>query len=408
MIVAEVKVSVAQTAEAGDAFTVRGIQIDVTAESAKAARDNAFKQAQEKSLPVLFQQLEAQGYKTQGMKTASAKEIASAIKDFEISNEKISAVRYKGDFVFRYDEALLSQYFYQVNNTQQFSNTSGANNRNQAHGIKHGTKGGTLVLPFFKDGNKSITLWDGYNPWKDIWASNTTRAIMTPIGDLSDIRDISSTQSQTYNPENLARMAQRYGVDRIVVLIGTQRTDRFQASLYDTARGRPDFIGDINVDASAYPTAPQRLQVGYNRALEMIYKLQPVHAIGSPPSDQYAENRQTQEVLSNRPSSYVSTNTGVGGPTASFQGRIEYTSMQEWLRSQKTLRRVRGVTSLDVLSLTPTQAEVKVQYQGAFDSLATAMMDAGYNIQPTSKAGRYQIYSSRRSVRNQNGGVVYR
>lgn len=416
MIVADVKTLHAQTSAEGDAFTVRNIKIDVTADSAKDARDKAFRQAQEKSLPILFKQLADAGYDTQALKQANAKEIANAVKDFEIANEKISAVRYKGDFVFRYDEQILSQYFYASTYNPQDNMYEPTTYNPQRGGVApqgvQSNKDRVLVLPFFQVGNGQTALWEGNNPWKSLWKKKATRTIFAPIGDLADIRDITDAQALTYDPEKLARMSTRYTADRVIVLIGLHEgaamptsstlpaNGTFRVSIYDTARGRPEFLSDVVLNEQNYRTFDEVLYAGYNRSMEVIYGLQPIRAIGNDNYQEYSPTVTEQAVQYERPAN--------NGSQSSFQARIEYTSMQEWIKAQKTLRSVRGVSTIDVLSLTPRQAEMTIHYQGNFDDVATAMTQTGYNIQPTSKMGRYVIYSSRHSAYNENGGIVYR
>ena len=133
--------------------------------------------------------------------------------------------------------------------------------------------------------------------------------------------------------------------------------------------------------------------------VEKIYGMKSIQSIGN--ETPYVENQVTEHSRS-------SYDFITAGQPSSFQARIEYTSMQDWLKAQKTLRGVLGVSNIEVLSLTSRQAEIKVHFQGRFDDMATDMSRKGYNIQETSKTGRYLIYSARQSVYNKNGGIVYR
>ncbi len=403
MIGGKVNRSLAQEVENSSPFIVKNIHIDVTAKSAKEARDKAFRQAQEKSLPLLIQQLKENKYDVSLMRQADPKSIANAVKDFEISNEQISAVRYKGDFVFRYDENLLSHYFYGAQ-TQEITTPSSPH-----HQIINTTgQERILVLPFFQSGGGKMSLWEGYNPWKDVWTRTTTSSIIAPIGDLSDLRDIQGNQALTYNPEQLARMSARYSADRVVILIASHEnaalpsslsqraTGMLRVSAYDTARGRPEFVNDIMLKESNYQNFGKVLQAGYNRSVELIHGLNSVRSIG------YAST-PVQEGLY-EPYTREEKNT----ESSTFQARIEYTSMQDWVKAQKVLRSIPSISALNVLSLTSREAELKIHYKGTLENVASAMTQKGYNIQATSKAGRYLIYTGRQSAYNQNGGIVYR
>lgn len=398
-----------QTYAQDDAFTVYGIKVDITADSAKEARDKAFRTAQEKSLPVLFAQLEQGGYDVAYLKTVDTKSIANTIRDFEISNEKISSVRYIGDFVFRYDEALLNPYM----NSAYGGVPAQDNDLYNAvrYAPKKSNKDRVLVLPFFQSGGGETSLWSGYNPWKDVWVRASTSSIMAPIGDLEDIRDIQDPDALTYNPENLANMAVRYSADRVIVLLASHERSALPASLshrangvfrvniYDTAKGRPEFVNDIVLEEGTYKNFGEVLQAGYNRSVEFIHGLGSVRNIGRSEAAVLSTDTTPSQQYSFDPSQINQT---------SLQARIEYTSMQEWVMAQKALKAVSGVSKLDVLSLTPRHAEIKLSFHGGLDNMATAMAQKGYNLQQTDKPGRFLIYSGRGGQYNQQGGVVYR
>ncbi|MBL4589891.1 MAG: DUF2066 domain-containing protein [Alphaproteobacteria bacterium] len=438
MIGGEVKSSQAQSVQQkteASPFIVKNIRIDVTANSAKEARDKAFRQAQQKSLPILLKQLETSGYDTSLLRQADPKSVANAIKDFEIANEKISSVRYKGNFVFRYDENLLSHYFYNGQTVDPYAynqndtynpytqNTQVNVGDPSSHAYPQTTvntqkvikKDRVLVLPFFQSGHGNVNIWEGYNPWKDIWTRSSTGTFMAPIGDLADFQDIKDGQALTYDPEKLAKMSERYFADRVVVLVATHEnaslptstTQRvngvLRISAYDTARGRPEFINEIRLNEGEYRNFGEVLQAGYNRSIELLQGITSVHSIGNNQLDLNPniniDPYQQQEYASNAAPVVA---------TGSFQARIEYTSMQDWITLQKELRAMHYVANLEVLSLSSRQAEIKISHSGAFEDLATAMTQQGYNIQPSPKAGRYTIYKGRQSAYNQNGGIVYR
>ena len=172
-------------------------------------------------------------------------------------------------------------------------------------------------------------------------------------------------------------------------------------------------MNDILLNESNYQSFGDALTAGYNRSVEMIYGLNPVRAIGSLQQIASHEGMDRQDSLSTQYASGEQTSKGIwdrssGTASGKFQARIEYTSMQEWMRAQKTIRSVQSIKNVNVLSMSPKQAEITIEHYGQFEDVATDMTKAGYHIQPTSKAGRYMITSSRRSAYNQNGGVVYR
>ncbi|MEM6782067.1 MAG: hypothetical protein AAF569_09420, partial [Pseudomonadota bacterium] len=82
-------------------YKVEGIEVDVTAENAVEAREKAFEEAQVKAFEVLTEKLmtpfERETYEMPDVNT-----ISGFVQDFEVTNEQLSAVRYKGTYTFRF------------------------------------------------------------------------------------------------------------------------------------------------------------------------------------------------------------------------------------------------------------------------------------------------------------------
>ena len=90
-----VEVELLEPSERLDPYTVEGIEVDVTADNAVEARADAFEVAQIKGYEILAQRfLSAEEMKT--FETPDVEAISSFVKDYEVTNEQLSAVRYKG------------------------------------------------------------------------------------------------------------------------------------------------------------------------------------------------------------------------------------------------------------------------------------------------------------------------
>ncbi len=90
-------------------YTVEGVAVDVTAANAVKAREEALTQAQVKA----FEQLAAQTLTPEELAAYTmpdANTIMALVQDFEITNEQLSAKRYKGVFTVRFRPALAAQY----------------------------------------------------------------------------------------------------------------------------------------------------------------------------------------------------------------------------------------------------------------------------------------------------------
>ncbi len=165
-------------------FTVDNVKVDVTAESAVAARTQAFEKAQQEAFKVLAERLlpeeEAKTFEPPAVTT-----ISPMVKDFEITGEQLSRVQYIGTYTFRFKDQAIRSFF--SNKNVSFSDV-----RSKP----------VLILPFYQTGTK-VMLWGDTNPWLGAWGRTNTRQglvpVQVPIGDISDVGDVGDTQALT-NP----------------------------------------------------------------------------------------------------------------------------------------------------------------------------------------------------------------
>ena len=104
------------------------------------------------------------------------KAIRGMVDSFEVSDEKMSAVRYLANYTFHFRAAKVRQLLRSADIA--FSSSPGKP---------------VVVVPVFRDGDKSV-LWDDPNPWREAWAqlpaaSGTTR-LSVPLGGLGDVSAI--------------------------------------------------------------------------------------------------------------------------------------------------------------------------------------------------------------------------
>ena len=86
-------------------YTVTDVKIDVTADSAAHARDQALMQAERKAYEQLCARLEADS----DAKKLSDDDIAGLVASFEVQNERLSAVRYIGIFTIHFNPSAVQR-----------------------------------------------------------------------------------------------------------------------------------------------------------------------------------------------------------------------------------------------------------------------------------------------------------
>ncbi len=326
------------------AFTVKDVKVDVTDTSAAAAREKAFGQAQQKAFQILAERLLSKN-QFERFTLPEAGLISSLIKDFEITEEHLSSVRYVGTFTFRFKNDAVRNYL-------------------GALGLAYSDVASkpVLVLPYYQWGARTI-LWGDNNPWLAAWNRMQTYQglvpVIVPIGDLQDVADIGDNEALTYSPDNLQTMTKRYSAGETIIMLaipewyngslsnGSAPPDRLTIMVYRTDRGTPEFANKLTITAKS---GENPFETAVREARENL---------------QQAWKSQTQ------------VNPSQGN---SLKVRVKFLSMVEWLETQKALRRVQGVNEVKLLSLTPNEANIQILFQGSEDRLRLALQQADMTL----------------------------
>ncbi|PJB72233.1 MAG: DUF2066 domain-containing protein [Alphaproteobacteria bacterium CG_4_9_14_3_um_filter_47_13] len=328
-------------------FTVEGVSVDVTAENAAAAREQAFAEAQ----TMAFQQLADRLLSGNQMKyfvMPEASAVSLMIKDFEITQEQLSNVRYVGTYTFRFQGDVVRNYL----GSNGFSYTD------------VGSKP-VLVLPFYQWGSRFI-LWDEDNPWLKAWGmtrlSRGLVPVIIPIGDAQDVSDIGDQEALTFDPEKLTDMTARYNAGEAVIMVASpewsrnaedttsQFPEKLIVTIYRTANGVPDFSDKLeitNQTLSGEETIFTKAVEQSRQNLQQVWK------------DQTLVNAAQGNILI---------------------AKVRFSSMQEWVETQKKLRRVQGINDMKLLSLSQGDASVQLRFQGTEDRLRLALAQADMTL----------------------------
>lgn len=324
-----------------DLFRVDGVTVDITAENAVAARDQAFAKAQSDAFAILAQRMVAEA-QVQNVQTPDATTISTLIQDFEVTNEQLSNVRYVGTYTFRFDQAAVSQFF----------SVSGVQFTNQSQPAM-------LVLPFFQEGGK-INLWSESNLWLSSWAGATLQRgvvpIVVPIGDLMDVGDLDDARALSYDPEGLTRMLRRYEAGDAALMIAVP-----DAELASVAGG-----GDIakgNLRISLYSTDGN----GPTIVQEMNFT-----ADGTQTRDAlYAKAVSDLHALLQKDWKSGAFDTSVA--EQAFIVSAEFANLGEWVKIQSALKGVRGVSNISIGSLKQNSARIAFAFRGDENALRQSL-----------------------------------
>jgi len=327
-------------------FTVSGVRVDVTAESAVAARTQAFEKAQQEAFKMLAERLlpeeDAKTFEPPATTT-----ISPMVKDFEITGEQLSRVQYIGTYTFRFKDHAIRNFFAD-------KNVSFTDVRSKP----------VLILPFYQVGNK-VVLWGEGNPWLAAWGRTDTKQglvpVQIPIGDISDVGDVADSQALTYNSESLHKMISRYGAGEAIIVISQPKwqpppaasaePESMDIMIYRTDLGAPAFVKTVNIAQ----TDRMGTETLYDAGVRMTRKT-------------------FQSDWKNKAGVQMS------GEKSTLQARVRFASLREWSETQKALRKVSAISYMRVVRLSPRQAEIELTYSGPEERLRTALLQSDITL----------------------------
>ena len=168
---------IAQSTEDATLYEVTDVAADVTSSSSAHARDEAVANAQRSAFEQLLGRL---GVDTSLAAKLSDEDLATLVKNFEVQNERTSAVRYIGVFTVHFRPLATRAWLTQ----------------NGAHFTETRSKT-QLILPILLSGGHPL-LWEEHTKWWSAW--ELARApglvpIILPSGGLDDIKTLSTDEA---------------------------------------------------------------------------------------------------------------------------------------------------------------------------------------------------------------------
>ncbi len=337
----------AGAAMAADPYAVSGVLVDISASNANAARDQAISQAQSKAWAELYARLVPGG----SAPRMSERDLARLVQGFEIDDERVSATRYVGSFTVRFRESAVREML--AGSTSQY--------------VEPPSRPFVLLPVTVVDGRP--VLWEDRTPWRAAWeerpASSSLVPLLVPDGELADISAIGAEEALAGNPEALARIAQRYNAQGVVVARATLPAGELnpgQALTVDVTRYDADG-GKAEQTVPVQPDAADRPEDFLIRATNFVGA-----AIDK---------------------SWQNENVVASGPEQATLVRLPLRGLEELVAARKRLAGVPGLTRMDVLSLSREAAVVALTHRGDVSALQQALERQGMALYPDSPAPAY-------------------
>jgi hypothetical protein len=181
---------------------VSGVPVDVTAETAAAARETAHAEGHVKALDKLLARLLPRDELSQ-IRQLKPAEILAYVQDFSVANERTSDVRYLAELTFRFRPEPIRELL-------------------RANGLQHAETMSkpVVVLPIFGVEGEAV-LWGEGNPWWAAWAARPAGGwlvpLIVPLGDLGDLTAVDAARALNGEAEALGAIARRYGAEDVLI-----------------------------------------------------------------------------------------------------------------------------------------------------------------------------------------------
>lgn len=339
-------------------YTVTDVASDVSADSAAHARDQAISQAQRTAFNQLLDRL---GAPAMVAKKLSDDDIATLVKNFEVQNERTSAVRYIGTFTVQFKSGAVRNYL--GNHNATFSEAK---------------SNPVVVLPVLVTGSQNI-LWEDKTKWRTAWENSASASGLVPVtipaGGLDDIALLSTAEAIQGKSPAIRAIIDKYQAHGAVVAILTADLDKPGAPF------KVD-VAHYNTDGDASETTQVTLpsattKAGINDALT-----QAVQQVRRQLEKDWKKEAQEApaEAIEDGVSVSSSLSRAISAPqepTSHLPMVVMINSLPDWTQIERKLESIQQIVRVDVIMLQRGSTNIEVEFRGSIDGLQFALNQQG-------------------------------
>lgn len=329
---------------AANPYEVTGVQVDVTAENAPAARSKALADGARQALTMLIERYVPEDRRARFSRMPQD-QIEDMISDFSIRNEKSSSVRYIATLDYRFKASRASRLLRSAGVTPP--DVQGQPGQPASTDAPPPPKP-IVVVPIFETGPGQAP-GGGADPWRDAWQALAAGSGGRYVLATGDTAGIANDQAR------LTALVQRTGGDSALVAVATMRAG---------AEGAPASVEVRFLRQSASRTASgtQSYAPGEDEAPQAFFR------------------RVAQATQSDANSAWRRAAPSQSADRSVIQVAVPVTSLAEWLKLQKQIRGVDGVRGLDVVLMSSREMLVRLSYNGSLGDLIRRLEDADFAL----------------------------
>jgi len=370
-------------AQPNPVYTVEGVEVDITAKNAVEARQQALDEAQVKAYQMLAERL-LSPEDLKNFQAPDANTVSLLVQDYEVTNEQLSKVRYKGTFTIRFrPNAMKSQM------------------ASQGRVYSDVQQKPLLVLPFYQDKGQSV-LWGDTNPWMSAWRTvpadqESLQPIAVPLGDAADVADIGDEDAQQYDPMKVQELATRYGADDAVIVVANTEPGEggkvLIVNIYKHGFSGPEFVQKISLQQQPGETDDALMSRAVTRVKGLLRQDWKNNAAYVPPTST-ATTTTIVQPMGQAPATqpYPVMPQQAAGPAYTYNCYARFATVQDWVRLKGSLDRTPGVQVVLVKTLKPHEALLDVRFAGNINQLQASLQNAGIMMHASSESEPIELY----------------
>jgi hypothetical protein len=382
----------------GGVYTARNIHIEIDSADMLTARDQALLKAQKHALEQFITLSNPQDVSR--LKAVSDASLSRTVKDFSLRNERMGGGIYQADFMIRFDQTRLQGLLagYSIP-TPPVNEIDLSNLRFEQDAViadvavtDEGGQGAAtpaapaikpvVILPVLDIGSRRV-VWDDPNPWREGWQKQasfkTKTPFIIPLGDVSDLTDIPDgqflTQGYTGKQPDLAHMRERYGADKIYVLIARSQGAALNPAQNGLAITIHEFDGTALVSKG---TIHSKARPGYMFDDGVTFVMPKIDALAQGIVDKPVVTAQPVS----HPAAAASTLAAIKPAINSqfIRATIPIPNLSAWVRIQQNLRRVAGVRNINTDIINPDSVTIRIETTSDVSMLLQHIQAAGFQI----------------------------
>lgn len=350
----------AQEREQRDIFTVRAVPVDATAVNVTEARTQGLLAGRITAFWKVIERLVAPEDLVR-IPEPTPGEVITMVRDFSISGERSSAVRYLSDMSVRFHPGPIRALL-------------------RAAGVPFAetVSKPLVVVPLYREvAGDRLLLWEDSNPWRLAWevpaAENGLVPFVLPLGDIDDLTTLSMEQAIDGNSAALDELSARYSTSGTLVAVAEVSSDGAPAGAVES---EPQ---ENAVNAEEQSQEVINVLLTLNTRHQDLPPAQIVLShVGEPgePLESVLE-AAAKAAASAVENTWKAPNRVAYDSTTEITALVPVTGIQDWVRVKNQLETVPLVDRLSLQAMTRDRVQVTLVYAGdaAQFNLALAQKD---------------------------------